>query len=276
MESNKSILIIGKPKSAKTTFLAQFVILARKDKSKVKFWKTPENIQPIEDAIKRLRGANETQTTPAESNEVILLPIKIADENISLNCPDYGGEQINEILNLREFSPQWQTLINSSSSWIFFIRPKQVEALFDLSNKSYQSSVKESKEDVKPLFKVSEQSHLIELLQMMLHIKKCSFQKEISNPKLTIALTCWDEVDEVITPNGLLAKLLPLLNQFVHLNWHKDAVNVIGISAQGFELESQVNKDKYLNEGSTKFPYVVKNNTTEKVYDITELIAESI
>ena len=276
MESNKSILIIGKPESAKTTFLAQFIILARKDKSKVKFWKTPENIQPIEDAIKRLRGANETQATPAESNEVILLPIKIAKENISLNCPDYGGEQINEILNLRTFNPQWQSLIKNSSSWIFFIRPKQVEALFDLSNKSYKANIEESKKSTEQVFKVSEQSNLIELLQMMLYVKKCSFQKEITNPKLTIALTCWDEVDEVIAPNNLLAKLLPLLNQFIHTNWHKDAVNVIGISAQGFELKSQANKDKYLDDGSTKFAYVVKNNTTDKVYDITELIVESL
>ena len=135
MANTKSILIIGKPGSAKTTFLAQFVIIARKAKSVVKFWKTPENIQPIEDAIKKLRTATETETTHATDNHVINLPITINGNNLELKCPDYGGEQINEMLNIREINSHWTELIDNSNSWIVFIRPQKLETIFDLSNK---------------------------------------------------------------------------------------------------------------------------------------------
>ena len=277
MDEKKSILIIGKPGSTKTTFLAQFVTIARKSKSSVKFWKTPENIQPIENAIKKLRAGEETGSTPAEDNLIITLPVTIKGNNIEMVCPDYGGEQINEILNLREINLHWSGLITNSNSWILFIRPKKLEDTFDLSNKSHSDNTEnEEEEKVVPEFKVSDQSSIIELIQIMLSIKKVSYQKTINSPKLTIALTCWDEVKEQITPGDLLKKDLPLLNQFLEKNWAEDALKIMGVSAQGFKLNTQENKDKYLDDGPDKFAYVVKGNSIEQVNDLTLLIEEAV
>src|SRR5688500_9597731 len=83
-----TIFIIGKPKSSKTIFLAQFVTIARKDKSTVRFWKTPENIQPIQDAIVRLRKGEEAQSTPADNTVIITLPIAMQGFKFELKCPD--------------------------------------------------------------------------------------------------------------------------------------------------------------------------------------------
>ena len=277
MDEKKSILIIGKPGSAKTTFLAQFVTIARKSKSSIKFWKTPENIQPIENAIKKLRAGEETGSTPAEDNLIVTLPVTIKGNNIEMVCPDYGGEQINEILNLREINSNWSELITNSNSWVLFIRPKKLEDTFDLSNKSHSgNSENEEKEKVLPEFKMSDQASIIELIQIMLSIKRVSYQKTINSPKLTIALTCWDEVQEQITPEGLLKKDLPLLNQFLKKNWDKDALKIMGVSAQGFKLNTQENKDKYLDDGPDKFAYVVVGNSTEHVKDLTLLIEEAV
>jgi|GEM_PF-660952 len=277
MDEKKSILIIGKPGSAKTTFLAQFVTIARKSKSSVKFWKTPENIQPIENAIKKLRAGEETGSTPAEDNLIITLPVTIKGNNIEMVCPDYGGEQINEILNLREINSHWSGLITNSNSWVLFIRPKKLEDTFDLSNKSHSDNTEnEEKEKVVPEFMVSDQSSIIELIQIMLSIKKVGYQKTINSPKLTIALTCWDEVQEQITPGDLLKKDLPLLNQFLKKNWAEDALKIMGVSAQGFKLNTQENKDKYLDDGPDKFAYVVKGDSIEQVKDLTLLIEEAV
>lgn len=276
MSERQSILIIGKPGSAKTTFLAQFVTIARKAKSSVKFWKTPENIQPIEAAIKKLRAGEETETTHADDNLVITLPVTIKGNNIEMVCPDYGGEQINSILNLREINSHWSNLISNSNSWIIFIRPQKLESNYDLSNKSYTENAENTKSNSVPEFIVSDQSSIIELIQIMLFIKKVGYQKAITSPKLTIALTCWDEVQEQITPEVYLEKSLPFLNQFLRKNWTEDVLKVMGVSAQGFELKTQENKDKYLDDGPDKFAYVVKGNSTEQVKDLTLLIEEAV
>jgi Double-GTPase 1 len=276
MDEKQSILIIGKPGSAKTTFLAQFVTITRKAKSSVKFWKTPENIQPIEAAIKNLRAGKETVTTSADDNLVITLPVTIKGKNIEMVCPDYGGEQINAILNLREIKSYWSDLISNSNSWIIFIRPQKLETTFDLSNKTYSENAEMEEEKVVREFKVSDQSSIIELIQIMLSIKKVGYQKPITSPKLTIALTCWDEVQEQVTPESFLEKSLPLLKQFLRKNWAQGKLQVMGVSAQGFALNIQENKDKYLDDGPDKFAYVVKGNSTEQVKDLTLLIEEAV
>lgn len=276
MDEKKSILIIGKPGSAKTTFLAQFVIIARKAKSAVKFWKTPENIQPIENAIKKLRAGEETGSTPADHNLTIALPITVKGIDIEMVCPDYGGEQINAILNLREIDSHWSELITRSSSWVVFIRPQNLEQTFDLSNKSYQGDTSDIKNTKTPQFKVSDQSGIIELIQMMLFAKKIGYQKAIKSPRLTIALTCWDEVKDEISPKAFLEKSLPLLNQFLTTNWSTGDFQIMGVSAQGFKLNIQENRDKYLDDGPEKFAYIVKGNSLEKVSDLTLLIEEAL
>jgi hypothetical protein len=275
MTNASSILIVGKPKSSKTTFLAQFVTIARKDKSTLRFWKTPENIQPIQDAITRLRKGDEAQSTSADSTSAIKLPVSIDQHQFELNCPDYGGEQVNYILDQREMDAKWKELVESSDSWIVFIRPQSLPATFDLSNKSAQEMRQEIDLNNGPEFKISEQSSYIELLQFMCSVKKSSFQRKLIRPKLTIALTCWDELTLETTPGEYIQDHLPLLNQFIRTNWVKESIKVMGVSAQGFELNEQ-NKELYLDDGPEKFPFIVRESSREKINDLTLLIAESL
>lgn len=273
--ANKSILIIGKPGTSKTTFLAQFLALGRKNKSAVTFWKTPENIQPLSNALDSLRQGQAVEATQAEGNQELRLPITVNGSNLELICPDYGGEQINAILDQREIAEHWPELIQKSSSWILFVKPQAIDATYDLSNKSASEAHNDSNA-APPEFKITEQSHLIELIQFMLATKKVSMQQDISSPKLVIALTCWDEVpDTSSTPEGYLIKTMPLLYEFAQANWSADALKVMGVSAQGFPLTDE-NKEKYLDEGHEKFSYVTPQGSTEKVYDLTLLIAEAL
>jgi hypothetical protein len=276
MTNSQSILIIGKPGSSKTTYLAQFVTIARKAKSKITFWKTPENIQPLEDAIKRLRSGEETQSTPADSNLIISLPVTIENSNIEIICPDYGGEQINQILNVREINPYWIDLILKSYSWIIFIRPQSINKDYDLSSKSYFEANLENNDVQIPEFKTSEQASIIELIQLMLRIKKVSIQSKIILPKICIALTCWDEIENKITPAQFLKDSMPLLYQFIFSNWDLKYFKIMGVSAQGLNLKTTENKEKYLDEGPEKFAFVVKDDTTKKIPDLTLLIAEAL
>ena len=111
---------------------------------------------------------------------------------------------------------------------------------------------------------------------MMLSIKKVGYQVPISTPQITIAFTCWDEIEENITPVSFLENNLPLLNQFLINNWQESSFKIVGISAQGFRLNTTENKEKYLDEGPDKFAFIVQGNSTERIMDLTVLIQEAV
>lgn len=274
MEKNNNILVVGKPKSSKTTYFAQFYLRVLRKKSSVKLWKAPQNIKPIEDAIKRLSVGEEVQSTPADSNEELILPIQIEDQQLELVCPDYGGEQVNNIIELMEFDEKWKTRVANSGNWILFFRPGTVINYYDLSNAGYdQLEQKRSDKDLQsPL---SDQCQLIELLQALLYIKGQGIKNQINTPTLLIALTCWDELNTQQNPVEYLQSTVPLLYEFISTNWHDQAFKVFGLSAQEFPLLEQAAKDKYLEDLPENFGYVVKPDG-ELTKDLTILVKEVI
>jgi hypothetical protein len=274
MTKNNNILVVGKPKSSKTTYFAQFYLRILRKKSSVKLWRAPQNIKPIEDAIKRLSVGEEVQSTPADSNEELILPIQIEDKQLELVCPDYGGEQVNNIIELMEFDEKWKARVVNSDNWILFFRPGTIINYYDLSNAGYaQLEKKRTEKDLQsPL---SDQCQLIELLQALLYIKEQGIKNRINTPTLLIALTCWDELNTKQNPAEYLHNTVPLLYEFISTNWHDQAFKVFGLSAQEFPLLEQTAKDKYLDELPENFGYVIKPDGN-RTKDLTILVKEVI
>jgi len=119
---NKPILIIGKPNSSKTTFIAQLYMRLLTKKSSLTLYKAVENISAIKEACDLLANGEGTKTTPVNKNVGLLLPIQFGKQKVDLFCPDYGGEQINNIINNRGIDKKWSDSINGSDNWILFIR----------------------------------------------------------------------------------------------------------------------------------------------------------
>ncbi len=108
----------------------------------------------------------------------MVLPINVNGERIDLICPDYGGEQVNNLTDLMEFDSNWGKMINGSNHWILFIRPQEITTNYDLSVSSYEKiEIIKSKQFISP--KMSMQSKLIELIQSLMYVKNayvaCSF-----------------------------------------------------------------------------------------------------
>jgi GTPase SAR1 family protein len=267
---NNSILIIGHPESGKTTFLAQFFTRIKKRKSSITLSKTPENIMAITNAVKMLADGEEPTTTPADENVELVLPIKVDGINIDLICPDYGGEQVNDITELMGINNNWTKLANSSDQWILFIRPDKITPEYDLSISSYEEiETKKSTSFAPP--GLSEQSKFIELLQALLYTKNIGIKHPNSVPKLSITLTCWDELKTERKPVQILQEKLPMLHHFVETVWEKGAFEIFGLSAQEFPLNTQKAKDKYLDELPENFGYMIDQDGV-KDKDITKLV----
>lgn len=269
------ILLIGKPDSGKTTFLVQFHARVDSFKSALTLYKSIENLTPIIDGAKALANGEEVKTTPSEKSTIMNFPLLYDNMKIDLDCPDYGGEQINLIIENREVDSKWSELIRNSNNWIVFIRPTSLSASFDLSNKTIKPEVLKSGKKEAEDYVISDQSFYIELLQILLFTKGQDAHFRNSTTKLTIVLTCWDELKNPATPNEELRKNMPLFLEFIESNWVDSKINILGLSSLGFNLNDKENQRKYRESGSENFGYMIKANG-QKILDITQLLLDSI
>jgi hypothetical protein len=270
---NKPLLIIGKPHSTKTTFIAQVYARLLAKKGPLKLYKPVDNITAIKDASDRLANGDETKTTPTDKSVGLILPIEVQGQKIDLYYPDYGGEQVLDIINNREVDTKWNDAVKESNNWLLFIRIGSLSVGSDLCNKTISSdnAVAGISAEVSE-YAISDQSSFIELLQILLYNKVHNYQLKNTQTKLTIVLTCWDEIQTDQNPREVLNQHLPLLLNFIDANWAQDMWSVFGLSAQGFNLTDEGNQQKYLEQGSENYGYLVKHDGTS-TNDITELIS---
>jgi double-GTPase-like protein len=269
------ILLIGKPHSGKTTFIGQLHARVDANNSALKLYKAIENLTPIIEAAMALAKGEEVKTTPTDKSTVICFPLQHGETQIDLDCPDYGGEQVNEIIENREVDSKWADSIKQSENWILFIKPSDLTTSYDLSNKTIKPEVLENGNGKSEEYSVSDQSSFIELLQILLHTKGQDSHFKNSTTKLTVVLTCWDELSSTATPKEELNKILPLLLNFIETNWIESKVNILGLSSQGGSLKDPELKNKYQEEGSENFGYILKSDGA-KDNDITQLILEAV
>jgi hypothetical protein len=271
MEANNSTLIIGPPKSGKTTFQAQLWARILANDGRIKLRKIPDNITGIEKAYDRLASGEETTTTAAEENLSVVIPVTLDDKEFDLVCTDYGGEQVSNITQLMGFDKHWEDRAKSNDRWILFIRPGEIYPIYDISQAGIPSIDESENKSNHTRTKLSEQYHFIELLQALLYARKTGVKSRINIPKLLVVMTCWDELKTNLSPCEVLKSKMPLFNHFVESIWDNESYKIIGLSAQGFPLDNQEAKDKYLDELPESFGYIVLDNNPNDP-DLTRLI----
>lgn len=270
MEQNASILIVGQPGTSKTTYLSQLIMQVDSKKKAIKFRNKPDDISLLKDAIDRLRMGEEVQATPSDNNSIIKLPLSVDSKEIDLICPDYGGEQISQLIDVREVDSKWIELITQSNGWILFIRPSKLTVSFDISTKSIEEADK-LEQSSNTEFKISDQSNLIELLQIFRYYKKLSTQQKTNAPKLLTVLTCWDEIDTKVSPLEYTQKQLPLFYEFITSNWTENSYSFMGLSAQGGKMADV--KEQYEISGPEDCAYIVEQNG-DNVHDLSLLLTK--
>jgi hypothetical protein len=270
MGANNSTLIIGLPKSGKTTFLAQLYVRIETKKCRIALSRTPENIKSILNACRRLANGEEPEPTPASDNVELRIPVTLGEKSFDLVCPDYGGEQVSNITEFMEYDKGWGELTKNNDRWILFIRPGQLYHHYDLSLKGY-AEIDDVKDGEQLEHALSDQYRFIELLQSLLYARGVGVKTRLSKPKLLIVLTCWDELSTEEKPNKVLENKLPLFHHFVQSVWSDDSLMTIGLSAQEFPLDNKEAQDKYLDELPESFGYL-KIDDEEPDKDLTKLI----
>lgn len=278
-----SLLIVGGPNVGKTVYGSQVLGRLRRAGAELALRVPPANIAPFELALSSLARGLAPEHTGAATYHELELPLQSREGlSIDLVWPDYGGEQIRDIVELRRVPSAWLPRVRSSNGWLLFVRLDRIRRPEDVVTRPPE----EVKQLANPLsngipsdktpsdnFLWSDAAKIIELLQVLLFVHRTGFTNRVTHPPLYILLSCWDELpDEPKKPLEELRSRLPLLAQFVEAIWDPGSLAVFGLSAQGRPLSPDRADEEYVDLGPEQFGYVVLPDG-QQVEDLTKPVA---
>lgn len=273
------ILLIGGASSGKTHFGAQLLSRLQHKSGILRFrdGETPINVELFQSVLQRLGQGLSSDHTGSDVYGEVVFPVRnAASKSIDLVWPDYAGEQIENIADLRTMTSQWTERILQSTHWILMVRPMLAPTPEDLLNRPLPEGPANSstaKTPAQPTQLMSRQTHMIELLQIVRHVKGINSLARTQSPKMMVLLSCWDELgSDGVIPSALLKKRLPMLNSYLRANWDERALLIYGLSALGKNLSPTEVDQEYQDRGPESFGYVVSPSGSQD-HDLTLPIA---
>lgn len=275
MDKNNA-LIIGGPNVGKTHFGGQLYGRLQERDGTYKIVSTPDDLKLFEEVLQALAEGKSAGRTQRAIHHDLSLEIEESKsgKQILFSFPDYGGEQVNEILNSRRINKTWGDKIQASDHWLLFIRLDEVAKTEDITTKMPDPEVLQKRNEETDLLKLSLAAFFIELLQMLLYAKGVGTRKQVSAPRLLVVLSCWDNITGVepnTTPLSLLKERLPMFFQFVESTWEKGAFSVLGLSSLGQSLSNDQPNTTFIDQGPEGQGFIVTPDGTQEK-DLTLII----
>ena len=255
MAAQHTILLVGESNVGKTHYGAQFLKRLMVKACALKMTGAPTNLEAFTTALSCLTEGKSTDHTPADIYVESVWPI--SDESgryAELVWPDYGGEQVRNLVAQRRIPAAWRDRVVESTDWILLIRLHSLRSEDDLFSRPLQSFAPVEPQG-EAVYELSDQARTVELLQMLLYLAQFHLDRPLRKPRLTILLSCWDELGTTELPADLLASRLPMLWSFVRSNW--EVPTVIGLSALERTLSKTDADQEYAIRGPEEFGYVV-------------------
>ena len=271
---DRSILVIGESGVGKSHYGGQLLKRLMQEDGRIRMDGAATNLEPFEAVMARLdAGMSADHTSTAVYHESRWPVVDEEGRKANLIWPDYGGEQIKNIIDKRRLPHAWLKRIAQSSAWLLLIRLQRTRAEDDIFSRPLTSLEGSSREPGKaPL---SDQARLIELLQMLGYAQAKSDRRRGRLPCLVVLLTCWDEMESEGRPVDVLQERLPMFGEFVESSWKGSSV--LGLSALERALDKEVPDESYIAQGSEQFGYVILEDgsrSTDLTLPIRKLLAE--
>jgi hypothetical protein len=256
MAAQHTILLVGESNVGKTHYGAQFLKRLMVKACALKMSGAPTNLEAFTTALSCLTEGKSTDHTPANTYVESVWPIEDeAGRFAKLVWPDYGGEQVRNLVTQRRIPAAWRDRVLEATDWVLLIRLHSLRSEDDLFSRPLQSFAAGGSEEEPPAYEPSDQARTVELLQMLLYLAQFHLDRPLREPRLTILLSCWDELETTEFPADLLASRLPMLWSFVRSNW--TSPTVIGLSALERSLSMTDADTEYATRGPEEFGYVV-------------------
>lgn len=267
MAAQHTILLVGESNVGKTHYGAQFLKRLMVKACALKMSGAPTNLEAFTTALSCLTEGKATDHTPANTYVESIWPISDEAGNYAeLVWPDYGGEQVRNLVTQRRIPAAWRDRVLGAADWVLLIRLHSLRSEDDLFSRPLRSFAAAEAQGEAAAYEPSDQARIVELLQMLLYLAQFHLDRPLRKPRLTILLSCWDELEAAELPADILASRLPMLWSFVRSNWISPIV--IGLSALERALSKTDADQEYAVRGPEEFGYVVLPNGV-KDNDIT-------
>lgn len=251
---DKSILLIGESGVGKSHYGGQLLKRLMQENGRIRMDGAATNLEPFEAVMASLdAGVSADHTATAVYHESCWPVVDHEGRKANLVWPDYGGEQIKNIIDKRRLPHVWLRRIAQSSAWLLLIRLQKTRVDDDIFSRPL-ASLKESGRESREV-PLSDQARLIELLQMLMYAQATADGHMGRSPRLVVLLTCWDEMECPGKPTDVLQDRLPMFGDFVASRWRD--WSVLGLSALERALHKAKPDEGYITRGSEEFGYVV-------------------
>jgi hypothetical protein len=267
-KQNNNILIIGGPDAGKTHFGGQLYGRLAAKESHYRITSPPENIAFFKEVLDRLNDGKSAGHTNVNAHDNLELQVESEGGlRFTFSYPDYGGEQIMDIVKTRRINEVWKAQIDESNAWMLFIRLDKVKPVEDIVNRGIpEQGVLKRRGDGDTEYTISDAAFYIELLQILLYASGTRTKSIIGAPMLTIVLSCYDlipEAEKTKLPKDILNDKIPALYSFVTSTWSERSFKVVGLSSLGRSLSADVADKEFSKKGPENFGYIIDESGKE-------------
>lgn len=252
------LALFGESDVGKTHYGGQLLTRIETEACELKMREAPIDLSPFEEVRQKLSKGLLASHTASNVYKESVWPVTNPQHGIDLDLiwPDYAGEQVRQLIDMRLMGKEWLSRVQSADGWVLMVRPKLARQDDDIFSRPLGNVPRpESDAGHKPARSV--QARLVELLQMLVHARSLDRNKPL--PPLTVLLSCWDEVnpDAGIKPADILWKCMPLVASYVLSRWGDNKQTVFGLSALGVELSRETANAQYADKGPEHFGFVI-------------------
>jgi hypothetical protein len=269
----RRVLVLGGPAAGKTTFLIQLYGRVSAGTGRLHARTAPSSLAAIEEGYRRLQQGLAVAHTPhGTDHSLSLAAVDLDGQPIDVKVPDYAGEDLRRLVDERRVPDRWHREAASGDQWLLLIRLARHPDIPDLLTRPIGELARASISSMDDSHSLPVDVWAVELLQALLHARRLDTEQPPLPPRLTLVLSCWDEL--LVSPGTLPASIarerLSLLNSYCRATW-KDLFNVVGLSAQGQRLDESEPATDYLDAGPQQMGWIIDANG-EQDDDLTLLI----
>ncbi|PRY19985.1 TRAFAC clade GTPase domain-containing protein [Pseudosporangium ferrugineum] len=271
---SRRVLVLGSAAAGKTTFLVQLHGRVSAGKGELRARTVSASLSAIEEGYKRLQQGLAVGHTPhGTDTSLSLAAVDLDGRLVDVSVPDYAGEDLRSLVHDRRVPDRWRSEASSSDQWLLMIRLSRYPDLPDLLVRPIgelaQASFESEEDDP---YELPVDMWAVELLQALLHTRRVDSDPPPPPPRLTLVLSCWDELGESpeTRPSDVARRRLSLLHSFCSSTWG-GSFEVAGLSAQGKPLDENAPADDYLDAGPQQMGWVVTAGG-ERNPDLTLLV----
>lgn len=248
--TSSRVLLIGGPAAGKSTFLTQLHGRMNAGNGRLTTRQAPRSLEAIAGGFRRLQQGLAVAHTPSgTTTELELTAANLAGAPVDVTLPDYAGEDLGYLADAHRIPDRWRELACESEHWIVMIRLAAHPDIPDLLSRPLGELARPHEDppsaDIATNMPVD--MWAVEVLQILLHARSQATRAQA--PRMTLVLSCWDELDDQESrPPEVARARLALLDSFCRSHW-SDGYRVVGLSAQGQRLDGEQPDEDYMDHG---------------------------